>query len=296
MLAAVVASWERFVARWSLPQRLAWASVAGYTLVLGLLLVYGRPGSGMGQLFFVPIVLAALAGDVWTGTAAGAAAAVLYLAVSSEQAHSTESVVLSSRSAFHLVSYLAAGAIVGAFARRARGLLAESLQMLDELLEFAHRDPGSGALSSRGLDASLSRGLGRGWPFALLLGDLEPLSSRLDRGRFANGDGLVRDALRRLAAEFGTHVEVARAGPTRVALLVPATSPARAREAAESAERAFARNGRSVTFGWAFSPVEGADGLSLVQTASERMHARRIVRGEWQPTAASAGLIQELPR
>jgi hypothetical protein len=176
MLATMAAVWEGVVARLSLPQRLAWASIGGFALVLALSVAYGRPGSGMGQLFFVPVVLAAIAADRWIGAAAGAGAAVLYVAASSVQVGSVESVLISSRSALHLVSYMAAGAIVGGFARQARGLIGESLQMLDGLLELAHRDLGSGALSARGLDASVGRRVGRGWPFAFLLGDLQPLS------------------------------------------------------------------------------------------------------------------------
>ena len=40
--------------------------------------------------------------------------------------------------------------------------------------------------------------------------------------------------------------------------------------------------------------ADGGDELSLLQAASERLHARRIVRGEWKPTAASAGLVDVL--
>lgn len=294
MLVLVVGWWGALAARLSLPQRLAWAATAGYVLVLALLVAYGRPGGGLGQLFFIPIVLAALATDLPIGAAAGAGAAIIYVGVLSVRTPAIHDLLFSSRTALHLVSYIAAGAIAGAFARRARLLLGESLQMLDGLLELAHRDVGSGALSGEGLDAAVAQRMQRRWPFTLLLGELESLSTQLASRRADDRDRVVRDALRRVASTFGADADVARAGPTRLAVLVAAASPEDAREAAASAERAFARDGRCVTFGWAYFPADGADGLSLVQAASERLHARRIVRGEWKPTAASAGLVDVL--
>ena len=266
-----------------LPRRLELTAAAGFAVVSTLLLVAGQPGTGLGQLFFVPIVLVALAGDRRAGVVAGVAASILYVVAVS----TTPESVLSSRAGIHLVSYVAAGAIVGTFASRARGLLGESLHMLDVLLALAHRDVESGALNPEGLDAALAQRVGRAWPFALLVGELDPASD--------DGDELVREAVRVLTSQLGPVAEVARTGPTRVVVLAPATSQRIARETAGEAERALRADGPGATFGWAFYPAEGADAISLLQTASERLYARRIVRGEWAPTAASAGLVDELP-
>jgi len=289
------ARWKTAVLRSSLPQRLAWAAGLGYVIGLASLLAYGHPGGGLGELLFVPVVLAALAADSRMGAAAGVAAAAIYAAALAAREPTLHETVVSLRFGLHLVSYVAAGAIVGAFARRARSLLGASLEMLDELLDLADRDVGSGALTGEGLDAAVARRVRRRWPCVLLLGELDPLSPRVSSRSAHERDSVVRDALRRVTYEFGKDVEVARAGPTRLVLLVTKTSLADARDAAASAERAFAREGKCVTFGWALFPGDGADGLSLVQAASERLHARRIVRGEWRPTAASAGLVDVLP-
>jgi GGDEF domain-containing protein len=99
-----------------------------------------------------------------------------------------------------------------------------------------------------------------------------------------------------LGTRLGPAAELARTGPTRLVVLAPATSNQIARETASEAERMLEEHGVRATFGWAFYPAEGADGISLLQAASERLYARRIVRGEWSPTAASAGLVDELPR
>jgi hypothetical protein len=276
-----------------LPQRLQLAAVAGFALVFALLLVVGRPGVGVGQLFFVPILFAALAGGRRAGVVAGVVASVLYATALVAHVPATEESLLSLRVGLHLASYVAAGAIVGTFAARARGLLGESLHMLDVLLAVARRDVESGALSPDGLDTALAQRVSRSWPFALLVGELESTSD--ERRPVQDRDGIVREAVMTLNSHLGPDADVARAGPTRLVVLSAATSSSRAREAATTAERVLDRSGRRATFGWAFYPSEGADGLALLQSASERLYARRIVRGEWNPTAASAELVDELP-
>jgi len=264
--------------------------VAGYVAVCVLLLVYGRPGLGIGELFFVPIALVAVARGRRAGVVAGAAAAVLYAGALLVRSALTWSDIAGPRIAIHVVSYVAVGAIVGWFAGEARGLLADSLRMLDELLELGRRDHGTGVLDPRGIDGRLADKLKAGAPFVVLLGELgaEPSPPSGE-----TRDAAVREAVRRLCSEFEDDVEVGRTGPTRLMLLAGAATPAKAHDAAFRAERALAETGRA-TFGWAFFPADGRDTLSLQQAASERLYARRIVRGEWTPTAASAGLVAEL--
>ena len=278
-----------------LPRRLELAAAAGFAMVFALLVVAGRPGIGLGQLFFVPILLVALAGGRRAGIVAGLAASLLYVVAIVARAPATSESVLSSRAAIHLVSYVAAGAIVGTFAGRARSLLGESLHMLDVLLALTRRDVESGALNPDGLDAALAERVGRAWPFALLVGELDPASNERGQLEEADSDDLVRAAVLVLTSELGPAAEVARTGRTRLVVLAPATSQRIARDTAGEAERALGAAGLNGTFGWAFYPAEGVDGISLLQTASERLYARRIVRGEWAPTAASAGLVDELP-
>ena len=278
-----------------LPRRLEFTAAAGFAVVFTLLFVSG-PGFGLGQLFFLPILLVALAGDRRAGIVAGVVASILYVVAMVARAPTPMDSLLSSRVALHMVSYVAAGAIVGTFAGRARSLLGESLDMLDVLLALTHRDVGSGALNPDGLDAALAQRLGRAWPFALLVGELEPAADDLARSEAGGHDELVREAVLVLSSGLSPRAEVARAGPTRLIVLAPATSRQIAREAAGEAERALEENDVRATFGWAFYPAEGTDGISLLQAASERLYARRIVRGEWSPTAVSAGLVDELPR
>lgn len=277
-----------------LPRRLELMAAAGFAVVFTLLFVSG-PGFGLGQLFFLPILLVALAGDRRAGIVAGVVASILYVVALVARAPMPLDSLLSSRVALHLLTYVAAGAIVGTFAGRARSLLGESLNMLDVLLALTRRDVESGALNTAGLDAALAQRVGRAWPFALLAGQLEPGLGALGRPEARGNDELVREALLVLGTRLGPAAELARTGPTRLIVLAPATSNQIARETASEAERMLEDHGVRATFGWAFYPAEGADGISLLQAASERLYARRIVRGEWSPTAASAGLVDELP-
>lgn len=268
--------------RTSLPQRLQALAVLAYALVLGVFVSAGRPGLGIGEGFFIPVILVALGGTVVTGTAAGLAAAALY-ELGLVLAH-TGAGLFSMRIVVHLLGYVAAGALVGSFAHRARLLLAEALQVLDDLLHLARRDTGTGLLDKHGLDRALSERISRRIPFTLVVGEIS-----------AREEGAVRSASQAMLRELGPAAEIARIGPSHLAVITEPASPAGARAAAQMLERAVDRGGMKATFGWAVHPSEGTDGWSLFRAASERLYARRIVRGEWTPTAASAGLVDELP-
>ena len=71
--------------RLSVPQRLEASGALVYALVFVLLVLYGRPGLGLGQGFYLAIVLVALASGPWTGAAAGLLAALLFGASSLER-------------------------------------------------------------------------------------------------------------------------------------------------------------------------------------------------------------------
>ena len=104
-----------------------------------------------------------------------------------------------------------------------------------------------------------------------------------------------REAARLLASALGPECEIAPLHVARHAAIVPAATPAEARTAGDRLERALAAAGREASVGWACYPADGAGGLALVGAAVERLQTRRLVRGEWQPTAESAGLIELLP-
>ena len=165
-------------------------------------------------------------------------------------------------------------------------MLAESLHVLEDLLILSRRDLITASLSSEGLETATNQRLAAGKPFALLVGE--------SVGRRRNDDEL-RNTARQLAAELGPDDQLARIGARRFAILVSAGTPG-ARPRGERVARArAARRGSAISFGWAVYPSEGREAFELFGAAVDRLQARRLVRGEWEPTAASAELVDELP-
>jgi GGDEF domain-containing protein len=239
------------------------ASVVGFAAVFALVLAYGRPGLGLGQCFYVPVVLAALATGPVIGGLAGVAAIVL-----------------------RLISYVLAGATVGYFATQGRRMLADSLHVLDDLLDLSRREVITASLTSEGLEQAINRRIDAKKPFGLLVGETV--------GRRKSDDELRRTA-RLISAQLHPDDQLARLGTSRFAILVAARSPERARETSEHLERTLQSENVRISFGWAVYPQEGHEALELFGAAVDRLQARRLIRGEWEPTAASAELVDELP-
>lgn len=254
--------------RLSVPQRLEASGAVVYAVVFVLLILYGRPGLGLGQGFYLAIVLVGLAGGPVTGAAAGMLAAVLFGASELLGGVVTWGTLVRAPLEVRLVSYVVAGTAVGYFAQRGRRMLGESLHVLDDLLGLARRDVATGALNAGGLGGQIAERAERQWPFAVLVGDLA-----------ASSESALRGTMRTIAGELSPDDEVARVGG-RVAVVAAATSVESAREQALAIEEACERAGSRATFGWAFHPQDGDDALSLFGSASERLQARRHALGE----------------
>ena len=131
-------------------------------------------------------MLASLSGGPATGATAGLIATLLYEAALRANGVGN----LAASAGVHLVAYVAAGTIVGYFARRARGMLADALNLLEQMLHVARHDVAAGALSSSGLETAISRRIAEDELFGLLLCEL------------SGGDDLVQTAQR--AIEYCT--------------------------------------------------------------------------------------------
>jgi K+-sensing histidine kinase KdpD len=129
---------RRVLAGVTIPEQLLIASAVTYGVVFALLLEYGRPGLGIGEGFFVAVILAAAATSPLLGAVAGLGALFLYeLAV-----HNGSGLAWSdfdqAPALVRLAAYVAAGVVTGFLARRLRRMLAESLYMLEELADIAY--------------------------------------------------------------------------------------------------------------------------------------------------------------
>jgi hypothetical protein len=125
----------------TIPQRLLIASALTYGAVFALLLAYGRPGLGIGQGFCIAVILAAAATSPVVGAVAGAGALFLYeLGIHDHGDHPglafgdfDHAPALS-----HLATYVVVGVLTGFLARRVRLMLAQSLFVLEELVDIAN--------------------------------------------------------------------------------------------------------------------------------------------------------------
>jgi len=271
----------RIYRRTSVQQRLQLLAAFSFAAVFAAYVWAGSAGVGISQGFYIAIVLAALSGNAATGVGAGIIAAALYdlgLRLTGEAAQPS-----SLRSLVHLATYVVAGAIVGYSASRARSLLTQALWMLEDVMRLARRDLDTGALDADGLVATLASWIGRDAPFALLVGDVD------DSGP---GEHAPDRVLQSLEAYTDVTAELARIGPLHYAVVTWLRDDAHAQALAGELEEALTGRGWRTTFGWAVFPGHGDDSLSLFRAASERLYARRLLRGDWAPTLASAGLPQ----
>jgi hypothetical protein len=123
----------------TIPQRLVVAAAFAYAAVFAGILAFGRPGLGLGQAFFVPIVLVAAATSPLLGGLAGAGALFLYeLAIHDRAGDFALADFARAPAVSRLVSFVAVGVLTGFLARRGRLMLAQSLYVLEDLVEIAH--------------------------------------------------------------------------------------------------------------------------------------------------------------
>ena len=255
--------------RASLPQQLQFGAIVGYAAVFAVVLAFPTAGIGIPQAFYIPIVLASLSGGPATGATAGVIATILYEAAL--RANGVGS--LAASAPFHLLVWVAAGTIVGYFARRTRGMLAEALNLLEQMLHVARHDVSAGALAASGLETAISKRIAEDERFGLLVGEV------------SGDDELLERAQRAIELRGGETDVVGRVGPTQLAVVVSAASPAAVQREAAELEQLLERHGCRASFGWAARPAEGDDALSLCRAASERLYARRYAQGI-QPAAA----------
>ena len=124
----------------SIPHLLLLGSSLAYGVTFVLLFAYGRPGLGLSGGFYAAVILVAAA----TSPLSGGAAAVLALFLYELAVHHGQNLAWSdfatAPALTHLAGYAAAGLLTGFLALRARRMLAQSLYVLEDLIDLAHGD------------------------------------------------------------------------------------------------------------------------------------------------------------
>jgi diguanylate cyclase (GGDEF)-like protein len=238
------------------------ATFAAFTL-------WERPGLGLGHIYYVSIMLAALAGGAGAGVAAAFAATALFTGGVLLNPSIPSAEVLTESTAIRGLTYLTVGFVTGYFANRNRALLRE-LELL------AERDALTGLPNTRAFERAINGRLGREEPFALLVGSVDSLDSTVTR------ETLDADEVLRAVANCLTHSllpgdEVARVGDHQFAVLTHGNGTAEASRVANRLQAVLAGDGFAVTFGWAAYSQDGSNALSLYRAADERLYARRVI-------------------
>ena len=248
------------------------ASLLTFGLVFTAFLALETPGLGLANFYYFAVALVALALGPYFGAAAGGAAAGLYSVGIVLNASLPTTEVLAQSAWIRLLTYAGIGFLIGYFAQRNQELVAQ-LRLL------AERDALTGLPNTRGFEAAMSRRLAGGQSFALLLGDMDGLKRINDSRGHAEGNNV----LQRLAVVLGQALrgedEVARVGGDEFAVLSSVHSGEEARQLAERLETAVAATGARITFGWAVSPGEGTETLTLFRSADQRLYERKSGRG-----------------
>jgi diguanylate cyclase (GGDEF)-like protein len=242
------------------------------TPVFALFLLFERPGLGIGHFYYVSIALLALASGPVLGAVGGLVATGLYVVGILLNPHIPPTDILTLSTTIHGVMFVGMGALLGVFASRNRRLVAE-------LRILAERDFVTGLPNTRAFEQAIDLRLASEQPFSLLLGDMDSLKEINDELGHAEGN----DALRRLSdlleRSLSVKDEVARVGGDEFAVISVAPSLEEAAALAERLETVLAAEGCRITFGWAASPRDGKNALSLYRAADERLHARKLLRG-----------------
>jgi diguanylate cyclase (GGDEF)-like protein len=253
-------------------QLLLAASAASYALVFGAFLVYERPGLGLAHFFYLSIATTAIATGPRIGALAGLGATVLYVVavVLNPQIPSTE--VLTASTAIRCLTFVSIGFVIGWFAGRNR-------VMLEELRILAERDVLTGLPNTRAFEAAITRRLEEGRPFALLLADMDALKEVNHEAGPSAGDEALRRVADRLSNSLSPEDQVARVGSDEFAVLASCQTLDEAAELSARLEWILSSQGTRATFGWAVHPQEGENALAMYRAASERLYARKVMRG-----------------
>jgi diguanylate cyclase (GGDEF)-like protein len=253
-------------------RRLAMIIAIGlYAAVFAALILFERPGLGLGHFFYLPVALVALSTGARLGAVAGGAAAGLYSVAFALNPEVPTTAIVTMGGAIRLIPFAASGALLGWFASSNQALV-EKLQIL------AERDHLTGLPNTRAFEAAIGRRFESGRPFAILLGDMDGLKEMNERLGEVEGD----EALRRLGAMLANALEpsdeLARVGGDEFAVLAALGGTQEAARLAARLEAVLAAAGLGMTFGWAVHPQDGLNALSLYRAADERLYARKYIR------------------
>lgn len=255
-------------------------STTSFAIVFVAFVLYEQPGLGLAHFFYISIALTAMATGPRLGAAAGIAATGLYVTGIVVNSHLPSREVLTGSTAIRLVTFVSIGALIGFFAGRNRA-------MLTELRILAERDVLTGLPNTRAFEAAITKRLDAGRPFGLLLADMDALKELNQEAGPSAGNEALRQVADRLSRSLAPEDSIARVGSDEFAVLASTPTLAQAAELSARLESVLSSHGTKATFGWALHPQEGDNALALYRAASERLYARKVMRGYLRPSRAA---------
>jgi diguanylate cyclase (GGDEF)-like protein len=256
-------------------------ATASFAVVFLAFVVYEQPGLGLAHFFYLSIALTAMATGPRIGAFGGVAATVLYVAGILINSEIPSNDVLTGSTAIRFVTFVSIGALIGLFASRNR-------TMLTELMILAERDVLTGLPNTRAFEAAITKRLEEGRPFGLLLADMDALKELNQEAGPSAGDEALRQVADRLSRSLAPEDSIARVGSDEFAVLASTATLDEASEVSARLEWVLSSQGARATFGWAVHPQEGDNALALYRAASERLYARKVMRGYLRPARPAA--------
>ena len=256
-------------------------STASFLVVFLAFILYEQPGLGLAHFFYLSIALTAMATGPRVGALAGLAGTALYVSgiLVNKDIPSTD--VLTGSTAIRFVTFVSIGALIGMFASRNRA-------MVDELRILAERDVLTGLPNTRAFEAAITKRLEAGRPFGLLLADMDALKELNQEAGPSAGNEALRQVADRLSRSLAGEDQIARVGSDEFAVLASTATLDEAAELSARLEWVLSSQGTKATFGWAVHPQEGENALALYRAASERLYARKVMRGYLRPAPVPA--------
>ena len=236
--------------------------------------LFERPGLGIGHLYYIGIVLVAVAGGAYVGALAGLLATAFYAVGVFWNPHIDVATLPTVATGIRLVSYVLIGSMVGYYAARSRTLLARADELTEELKILARRDVVTGLPNQRGFQMAITERIDRGAAFCLVVCQVPEPPSGL-----AGADWLLRIGERLTYSVEGSHVS--RITDHQFAVLGTVGDFASARALTADVETALREFSRPVA-GWSGVPQRRhgcIDALHRGQRANVRARCRpRAIR------------------
>lgn len=249
------------------------AGLCGYAAVLLLYRFFETPGLGIAHLYYVAILLVAITGGPMRGASAAFVATVLYVAGVYWNPRVPISSLPTLATGIRLATFLIVGTLIGFYASRSRKLLAQSDALAEELRILARRDFISGLPNQRAFEGAINARVEAAEPFGLVLCQVSPPPSgtaTID-WLLAIGESLI--------GALPAEAHVSRVSDHQFAVLTALSDGQSASSATLVVEQALSRFSHPLA-GWATYPTDSYDALGLFTSASERLYARAIARGE----------------